>query len=56
MNPKKENVKDICRRFKWVDNTKFIVINNEGMEKCIDVKNNFEELGYGVVPFISRDL
>lgn len=56
MNPKKEKVQDIARRFKWIDNTKIMVINNEGMEKIIDVKNNFAEIGYGVVPHFRRDL
>jgi hypothetical protein len=46
MNPKKEDVKALAKRFMWLDSSRIKVINNEGMENIIDINNNFDELEY----------
>jgi hypothetical protein len=37
MNPKREEVIDIAKKFKWIDSTKMRIINSEGIEKIVDV-------------------
>jgi hypothetical protein len=46
MNPEKEDAVKIASKFKWLDSSKLTIINNEGMEKVVDINNNFEELAY----------
>ena len=36
-----ENPRDIMNRFMWIDNSKIKLVNKEGIEKLIDIKNNF---------------
>jgi hypothetical protein len=50
MNPEKYNVRELSRRFKWIDSNRIKLINEEGIEKIVDIKDNFKELSYGSVP------
>ncbi len=43
----------LARKFMWIDNNKIRIINNESIEKVIDVHNNMQELSYGTVPMLS---
>jgi hypothetical protein len=52
MNPAKENVKLIVRRFKWVDNQRIRIMNREGFQKTIDINDGFREISYCSVPMI----
>lgn len=56
MNPKKEDVINIARKFMWLDSHRIKLINNEGIEKIVDINNKFEESGFGMVPMINREL
>lgn len=40
----------LMNRFKWVDVDTIIVMNNEGVEKKIDIKDNFREIEYNIIP------
>lgn len=51
MNPKQEKPASIAKRFKWVDSSRVRIINNEGIEKIVDITSGFKEIAYGVVPF-----
>jgi hypothetical protein len=49
MNPSKEPVHAIGKKFKWHDNHKIRILNIEGFEKIVDIRT-FEELAYCSVP------
>jgi hypothetical protein len=44
MNPATEKPELISKRFRWVDNQTFKIINNEGIEKIVDIKNGFKAI------------
>lgn len=52
MNPVRSNVKELSRRFRWIDSNRIKLINEEGIEKIVDIKDGFKELSYGSVPLI----
>ena len=56
MNPNKEDKLKIAKKFKWVDNKKIKVINNEGMEKVVDISLGFSEKAYGTVPLFDMNV
>jgi hypothetical protein len=41
MNPRDEDVKLLAKRFKWINSNTIQVVNKEGIENIIDLKNNF---------------
>ena len=43
---------NIVQRFRWVDDERIKLVNNEGIETIVDITQNFKELAYGTVPFI----
>ena len=47
-----EKVKDtnLVHRFAWVDNNTIRLINHEGIERLIDVRNGFKEIEFNVIP------
>ena len=56
MNPDIEEVEEIAMKFRWIDSDKIKVINNEGMEKLVQIipkiingkqEYVFEEIAYG---------
>jgi hypothetical protein len=50
MNPAKEKPHQLMFRFKWVDSDTIKIINKEGIEKKIDLKDNFKEIEFNIVP------
>jgi hypothetical protein len=50
MNPELEPVKEIAKRFRWLSSERVMLINSEGAEKIVDLKNGFEEVSYCSVP------
>jgi hypothetical protein len=54
MNPKEENIKEIMNRFKWIDQNTFKIINKEGLEKIIDISDNFKKIEYNVIPLFDN--
>jgi len=55
MNPSKEKVKLIAKKFKWVDNSRIRIMNIEGFEKTVDINDNFKEISYCSVPMVDAD-
>jgi hypothetical protein len=49
MNAEEEEVKVIAKRFKWLDSDRIKLVNKEGIEKIIDLKDNFKEISYGSI-------
>jgi len=50
LNPDEENPKKLMFRFKWVDENTIRIINKEGIEKKIDIKDNFKEIEFNIIP------
>jgi hypothetical protein len=50
MNPQKEKPHKIMYRFTWVDSNTIKIVNKEGIEKKIDLKDNFKEIEFNIVP------
>lgn len=50
MDPNKEEVSVVMNRFKWVDDNTIRIINREGIEKIIDIKDNYREVEYNIIP------
>jgi hypothetical protein len=52
MDPSREKAENVSKRFKWMDSDRIKIINKDGMEKVVNIHNNFEELAFGQVPMI----
>jgi hypothetical protein len=45
---------NVVHRFAWVDNNTFRIINHEGIERLVDVRNNFKEIEFNVIPMFKE--
>lgn len=54
MDPSKGDIHTIMNKFKWIDNNQIRIINNEGIEKILDIKDNFREIEYNVIPLFDN--
>lgn len=55
MDLDQESAIEIMNRFKWVDEETIRIINNEGIEKIIDLKSSkLEEIEYNVIPLFDN--
>lgn len=52
---KDEDKQETMRRFKWIDERTFIIMNEEGDEKIIDFTNKFVTLASNTVPEIKQE-
>ena len=50
VNTSKRDILNVFKQFMWVDDHKIKLINDEGIEKVIDIYDNFRELGYNAIP------
>ena len=44
-----EDYLEVAHRFLWIDNDTIRIINNEGLERLIDLKNNFREIEFNKI-------
>lgn len=44
MSVKDEAVEDVVRRFRWINDFQIHIINHEGIERIIDINDNFREI------------
>lgn len=54
MTSKFEPYLDVAHRFRWVDNNTIRVVNTEGIERLVDLSNNFKEIEFNVIPIYSE--
>ena len=54
MNITTEKPKDIMNRFVWIDKYRVKLMNKEGIEKILDLKNNLKEVEYNIVPLFKN--
>lgn len=50
-----ETYLSISFKFLWVDNDTIKIINSEGIERLIDLKNNFKELEFNKIPLFKNE-
>ena len=58
MNPieSKDSTIGYAKRFRWISNDKFKIVNAEGIEKIVEVKDDgFKEISFASVPLFSKD-
>ena len=41
-------------RFCWIDNDTVKICNNEGIERIVDLKNNFKEVEFNRIPLYDK--
>lgn len=54
MNPSEGKVVEYAKRFQWVDSSTVRIVNKEGVEKIVDIRNGFEEIAFGTVPLFEE--
>jgi hypothetical protein len=42
----------VGKKFKWLDNRLIRVINNEGIQKTVDILDEFKEISYCTIPML----
>jgi hypothetical protein len=42
-------------RFTWIDNDTVKIVNPEGIERLVDLKNNFKEIEFNVIPLFEKE-
>lgn len=56
-NPNKEaTFISVAHRFMWIDNDTIKIVNHEGIERLIDLKNNFKEIEFNRIPMYNPDI
>ena len=50
MDPERTPPNVLMNRFKWVNCDTIRIMNNEGVEKKIDIKDNFKEIEFNIIP------
>lgn len=54
MDPVVGEIHVIMNKFRWLDNSNIRIINNEGIEKIIDISDNFKEIEYNIIPLFNN--
>ena len=44
----------VINRFKWIDQKTLLIVNEDGIEKLIDIDNNFKEIGFNYRPLFNE--
>ena len=44
----------VLNRAKWIDEKTMLITNEEGIEKIIDIENNFSEMQYNYRPIFNE--
>ena len=55
MDMGEEPASEIMNRFQWIDEERIRLINKEGIEKIVDMTNNFEEVEFNFIPLFNND-
>jgi hypothetical protein len=56
MSARNEKLEDVVRRFRWLTENLIHVINHEGIERIIDVANDFKELEFNFIPLYDPEV
>lgn len=55
MSGKDEPVIDVARRFMWLTDTMFKIINHQGIERKLDIKY-FSDFGFNFIPMYDKTI
>jgi len=55
MNYHHESMKAATNRFAWIDNTTFKMVSSDGIERIIDITNNFKEVEFNVIQMYDKE-
>jgi len=55
MSLDQEPAKDVMNRFMWVNEDTMRVISREGTEMIIDVKGDFKQVEYNMIPLFDKE-
>lgn len=55
MDYKNEKPVDIMNRFMWINKDRIRIVNKEGVEKLIELRNGFEEIEYNMIPLFDNN-
>jgi|LauGreDrversion4_2_1035121.scaffolds.fasta_scaffold58820_4 hypothetical protein len=50
MSTKEEEMADVVRRFRWISETRIHIISHDGIERIIDIEDNFKEIAFNFIP------
>ena len=50
-----KSTRECTYRMKWVDYSTLLLINKEGVEKLVNIDNNFEEVAYNQRPHFTPE-
>ena len=53
---KEEKLEDVMRRFRWLNEDLIHVISHDGIERIIDVTNNFKEISFNFIPLYDPEI
>jgi hypothetical protein len=54
MNPTTSEPEVLVKKFRWVNKQIIKIINNEGIEKIIDIQNGFKDINQDTVPMLDN--
>jgi hypothetical protein len=54
MSNKTEDMKHVINRFAWVDNETIKIISKDGIERLINISNDFKEIQFNIIPMFDR--
>ena len=56
MNAEEEDLKDVVRRFRWIDEEQLHIINHEGIERIVNINDNFKEKQFNFIPLYDSEI
>lgn len=56
MSGKDEPIKDVVRRFRWLSDNLIHIISIDGIEKIVDITDNYREVSYNVIPLYDKTI
>ncbi|CDW71088.1 wd-40 repeat protein [Stylonychia lemnae] len=56
LSPKGGNITELVNRMKWLDYSTILIINEEGIEKILDIDQDFQEVSYNWRPMFKEIL
>ena len=55
MNPGSGEIALVGKKFKWIDNRMIRVINNDGIEKTVDITDHCKQVSYCTIPMLDMN-
>ena len=56
MSGKNEPIKNVIRRFRWINENLIHIISPDGIEKIVDILQDCREVSYNVIPLYEKQI